>query len=283
MAFGGRNEPLIGEHGLDDDACTPRSGDIELVRLLGHQATDGREVEKHLRPRFESIEAPIGLRRAFNDAGIERQNTDCWKPMSLADFPVIEIMGRRDLDATGTKRRINMKIPNNQKLAPHQRQSQFLADQTGIPRVLRVDRHGDVPQHGFGSGGCHDKRIDRALWVDQRITDLPEFAVLFLAIDLKIGYRGHERRIPVDQPFAAIDQPLLMETHEGLHNRRAHGGVHREVARLVTFRVGEVPVRTGAQAPHLASDRRPALLLPGPHAVKERIAAKIMARLVLGL
>ena len=42
--------------------------------------------------------------------------------MSLADFPVIEIMGRRDLDTPGTKRRIHMRVADNRELAPHQGQ-----------------------------------------------------------------------------------------------------------------------------------------------------------------
>ena len=78
LAFGGRNEPLIGEHRLDDDAGAPRSGDIELVRLLRHQATDGREVDKHLCPCLESIKAAVGLGRAVHDTSVEGQDTDRW-------------------------------------------------------------------------------------------------------------------------------------------------------------------------------------------------------------
>ena len=78
LAFGGRNEPLISEHRLDDDARAPRSGDIELVRLLRHQATDGREVDKHLCPCLESIKAAVGLGRAVHDTSVEGQDTDRW-------------------------------------------------------------------------------------------------------------------------------------------------------------------------------------------------------------
>ena len=135
-----------------------------------------------------------------------------------------------------------MKVADNREFAPHQGQPQFLTDQTGIPRILGVDRHRNVTQHGFGSGSCHDERIDRALRVGQWIADFPDFAVLFVAIDFEIGHCGHQRRIPVDQAFTAIDQSLLMKAHEGLHDCRAHCGVHREIARLLAFRVGEIPV-----------------------------------------
>jgi len=111
--------------------------------------------------------------------------------------------------------------------------------------------------------------------VGERVRELPEPALLLLAVDLEIRHRGAELRVPVDEPLAAVDEPVLEQAHERLDDRARETLVHREsLAR---------PVAGRAQTPHLARDRAAGLLLPGPDALDERVAAHVVARRALGL
>lgn len=43
---------------------------------------------------------------------------------------------------------------------------------------------------------------------------MPHMAGHFAVLDLKIGNRGLEMRVPVHQPLAAIDDALVIQIHE---------------------------------------------------------------------
>ena len=78
--------------------------------------------------------------------------------MALANFIVVEIMGRGDFDATSAEFRVYILVGDDGNLPPGDRQVHGLADQMLIAFVFRVDRHGGVPQHGFWArGGDHQK------------------------------------------------------------------------------------------------------------------------------
>ena len=107
------------------------------------------------------------------------------------------------------------------------------------------------------------------------VADLPQPAVFFLGLDFEVRHRGLQLRVPVDEPLAAVDEPLLVELHEGLGHDLRESFVHREV--------GARPVDRVAEPAHLVQDRAAGVLLPVPHLLDERLAPHRAAIDAVGL
>ena len=256
--LGQRHEPLVGQHRLDHLAGAAAARHHHLVRLLRHQQPRGGEIGQHGLARDVAIEPAILRRRVVVHRRVEMEDRDRREPVPLSDLPVVEVMRRRDLDGAGAELAVDIGVRHDRNRAPGQRQRDALAHERTVALVVRIHRDGHVTQHRLGPrGGDHD----RARPIRQRIADLPQLALLFLAVDLEIRHRGAELRVPVDETLAAIDEAVFVQAHEGFQHRRGQAVVHREALAR--------PVGGVAQAPHLLRDRRARLLLPRPHALDE--------------
>ena len=272
--LGQRHEPLVGQHRLDHLARASAARHHHLVRLLRHHEASRREVGQHRLARRIAIEPAIILRRVIVHRGIEIEDGERRQPVSLPELPVVEIMRRRDLDGAGAELAINVVVGHDRDGAASQRQRHLFADERAVALIVGIDRHRHVTQHGFRPGRRDDDGL-AILRVDQRIADLPELALLLFAVDLEIGYRGAELGVPVDEALAAVDEAVVVKTHEGLEHRRRESSVHRKALAR--------PVSRVPQPTHLLRDRRPGFLLPLPHPVVERRAAEVVARFPLRL
>ncbi len=261
------DEPLIREHRLQHHTGAVAARHHQLVRLDGFEQADGFEICHYLLACFEAIEAAILLRRVVVDFRVEREDFDLRQAVTLADLIVVQIVRGRHLDHAGTEFAIDVVVGDHRDFAVSEWQPDHFADQLRIAFVFGMDHYGDVAEHGFRTRGG-DRQMTGA--VRERVLDVPQVAVFFLAGDFEIGDRGHEDRIPVDEAFAAIDQALFIETDEHV----AHGGGH-----LVVH--GEVfagPVDRRTEATHLARDGGTGLLLPFPDTFDKFFAAEVMAR-----
>ena len=98
---------------------------------------------------------------------------------------------------------------------------------------------------------------------------MPHVAGGFLVLDLEVGDRRLEHRVPVHQPLAAVDQPFLVERHEHFEDGFGQALVHGEAL--------AAPVGRGAQPLQLVDDRTARLRFPGPHPVDELLASEVAA------
>jgi hypothetical protein len=98
-------------------------------------------------------------------------------------------------------------------------------DQMLVALVVGMHRHGGIAQHGFRAGGGNDQI---AAAFGQRVADVPHEAAFLGADHFQIRDGGVQHRVPVDQPLAAIDQPLLVQADEHLAHRRRQAIVHGE-------------------------------------------------------
>ena len=190
--------------------------------------------------------------------------------MALADGVVVEVVRRGDLDAAGAELAVDIVVGDDRDVAAGERQLDGLADQVGVALVFGMHHHRDVAEQCLGAGGGDGQAFqvtDRA--VGERIQDVVELAVLFLGHHLEVGHRGAELGVPVHQALAAVDQALVVEAHEGLGDGLRQALVHREALAL--------PVRAGAEAPHLAGDGAAGVFLPLPHLFQELLAAEVVA------
>ena len=145
-----------------------------------------------------------------------------------------------------------------------------LADRRAVALVVRIHRHRDVAQHRFRARRRHDHG---ATAICKRIANLPELALLLFALDLEVGHRRAERRVPVDEALAAIDEAVVVQAHERFEHRGRQTFVHREALAR--------PVGGRAQAPHLLRDGGAGFFLPRPHALDELFATEIVPRRAL--
>jgi len=76
-------------------------------------------------------------------------------------------------------------------------------------RRVRMHGHGRIAQHGLRPRGG-DRHVRRFTWlrVDDRVLEVPEMPFDLLVKHLVVTDRRLQERVPVDQPLAAIDQPL---------------------------------------------------------------------------
>ena len=261
----GIDVPLVGQPRLDDRARAVAVGHGVDVRLHLLDQALGLQIGKHARARLHPVEAAIGLRRVVVDPGLGVEHVDDVEVVAAAHLEIVEVVGRGDLHRAGPLFGIGVFVGDDGQAAADERQQGVAADEAPITLVLGVHGDGCIAQHGLGPGGGDD---DVLAWpACDGIADVPELAVPHLArLNLQIGDRGAQHRVPVDQALVAIDEALAVEGDEDLDHRPAQALVHGEALAR--------PVGRGAQAAELAPDRAARFRLPGPDPLDERLAAE---------
>ena len=223
------------------------------------------QIGEHALARLHPVEAAVGLGRVLVDPGLGVEHVDDIEVVAAAHLEVVEVVGRRDLHRARALLGIGIVVGDDGEPTADQRQHRLAPDEAPIALVLRVHGDGGIAQHGLGPGGGDDDV--RAGPSCDGIADVPELAVLHLPLlDLEIGDRRAQHRVPVDQALVAIDQALPVEADEDLDHRPAQAFVHgKALAR---------PVGRGAEAAELTPDRAARFGLPGPDPLDERLAAE---------
>ncbi len=242
------------------------------MRLGRHQQTFRLQVVEQLLPRDVAIQSLVFSRAKIIHFGVEREHADGHQLVALADLPVVEVVCGGDLDHAGAKFAIDIIVGNDGDAALGNRQPHLLADQVGVTLVFRMHRHRGVAEQGFGAGGGDGHKAGA---VFQRVVDFPDEAVFFGADDFEVGYRGAQYRIPVHQPFAAINQAFAIQAHEDFGDGFGQPGVHGEAF--------AAPVGAGAEPAHLVGDGGTGLILPLPDLVEEFFAPQFVTRNALGV
>ena len=221
----------------------------------------------HLGPRGETVEPAKSFRHIVVEAGLGVEDVDHLQIVAAADLEIVEVMGRRHLDRARALLRVGVAIADNWQTAADQGQDGVAPDQVEIARVLRMDRHATVAEHGLRAGGGDgDEGIGSAL---QRVFEIPQLAVDLALFDLQVGNRGLQFGVPVDQPLVAIDQPLVVKIDEHLAHGVGQALVHGEAF--------APPIGRGAKGAQLMGDGAAGFRLPGPHLVEKGGAPEIAA------
>ena len=311
--LGGIHEPLVGQVGLNRHLGPVAMGDhvavfvdpVEpaIVARFGHDGI-ARLVAVHAVVAFDGRADHVGG-AAFGEIVIAAQehrragghDVDGAKPGALAHFHVVEIMRGRDLDRAGALFGVGIFVGHDGDGATTDRQRDGLADQMRIAPVLGVDGHAGIAQHRFGAGGGDGQviagfpvgrvaflvELDRVfvgLAAIELVAQAPHLAVHLDLLDLQVGNRGFEMRVPVHQPLAAIDEALVVHLHEDLDHRVVEIGAVAGLGVASRAAHGEGlarPVAGGAEALQLPDDGAARLDLLLPDAVQKRLAAHLAA------
>ncbi len=285
----GGDVPLVGQPGFDHGAGAVATRDFQCVVVDLLQQAHGLELGDDGLARSEAIHVRVAvgqgsidlvIRRAVEiehlgasqDRGVLVEDVDQRQLVALADFIVIEVVGRGDLHAAGAEFQVDVVVGDDGDQAVDQRQHDVAADQALVAFVLGMDRDGGIAEHGFrASGGDHQVilAIGGACAVSQRVAQMPEVALLVVVFHFQVGNGGMQLGVPVDQAFAAIDQAILVQAHKGFLDRFGQAGIHGEALAR--------PVHGGAQAANLAGDVAAGFMLPFPDLFEKLRAAQVVA------
>ena len=290
----GGDVPLVGQPRLDDGAGAVALRHFQGVVFDLLQQAGGLEGGDDLLARDETVEAGVFGRQAAVDLAVDAavdvehlglgehlgvlvEDVDQRQVVALADFIVVEVVGRGDLHAAGAELGVAVVVGDDRDTPAHQRQFDVAADQRLVALVFRVHGHGGVAEHGFRASGGDDQVVQALgglLAVGQRITQVPQVALLVVVFHFEVGDGGVELGVPVDQTLTAVDQTVLVQAHEGFFNRLGQTFVHGEALAR--------PVHRAAQATDLPGDGAAGLFLPLPDLLQELLAAQVVAADALG-
>ena len=104
-----------------------------------------------------------------------------------------------------------MFVGDNRDQAAGDRQAYIFADQMRITFIRRVYGHRHIGEHRFGPRGCDG---DKSAAIFERIFEVPELAVDFAGFHLKVGNRGFQAGVPIDEALVAVQQALIIQFNE---------------------------------------------------------------------
>ena len=238
------------------------------------------------------------------DTALGVENVDQRQVVALAHLEIVEVVRGGDLHRAGALLGVGVIVADDGNPPPHQRQNDMAPDQ--VFQLFILGMHGDrrIAEHGLGTRRRH-LNIGRGI-IDvvglalNRIVEIVQVAVggaiqnlaerdgverflvaarpfvgtlAFDLLDLDVGDRRLQLRIPVDEALVAIDQPLAIELHEHLEHGLRQALVHGEALAR--------PVAGGAKPLQLVDDGPAGFGLPLPDALEKRLAAHVAATRLL--
>ena len=269
------HEPLIAEARLHHRFAAIAAADRVTVLLDLHEVSGRLERGRELLARDEPVE-PAELRRhpahgvsplAHGARLVDHHRHGQTVP--LAHVEIVGVVRRGDLERAGAKRAVHVAIGDDGDLDAHDGDRHPLPHEVGVALVVGVHGNGDVGEDRLRSRRRDHERTPRL--PHDRIGDLPELSVRLLELGFLVGQRREAARAPVDHAMAAIDQLILVQAHERL--------AHRTGARRIEGVRGAAPVGAHADRPQLLQDHAPGLGHERLHALDERLAPDLEARL----
>ena len=285
----GRYVPLVSQPRLDDGAGAVALRYFQGVIVDADQQAGFVKISNDLFTRFKAIQAGVfgwqGAVDGFVELAVEVEHLSSSQHfgvfvedvqqrqvVALADFVVIEIVGRGDFHAAGAEFRIAVVVSYDRDAAANQWQLYEFADQSLVAFVFRVYRNGSIAEHGFRAGGGNHQVIQtfsRLGAVSQRVAKVPQEAFLVVVFNLKVGDGGVQLGVPVDQTLAAIDQAVFVQAYKGFFHGFGQAVIHGE-----TF---AAPVYGRAKATDLTADITAGLIFPFPDFIEEFFATQVVA------
>ncbi len=255
--------PLHGHIGLDRHprAVAVRHGVRVRLDLLDEAL--GLERGHDALARLETVQPAERLGHRLVQARIGGHDVDRLEAVAFADLEIVEVMRRRDLHRARAGGGIGIVVGDDPDAPAHERQDRVLADEILVALVGGVHRDAGVAEHRLGPRGRDGDELARPPL--DRILEVPEMALHLALLDLEVGDRGLELRVPVHEPPVAIDEARAMELDEHLQHGGREPFIHREAL--------AAPVGRGAETAELLQDRAARDRLPFPDALHELVAA----------
>ena len=259
-------EPLEADQGLDHRAAPLAVSHRVAVVFHFLQAAQAFQLLHHQAPGLETLHSGVLAGRPGHRA-VQADDVDEGQVVTLSDLEVHRVVARSHLQRAGAELHVDGVVPHHRYLPVHDGQDGLPAPYAVVARVVGVDGHCGVAQHGLRPGGGHGHPGGRV--AGQRVADVIELAVDVLVIDFQVGQGGGAPGAPVDYALVPVDQPLAVEVDECRADGPAGTGVQGELVAL--------PVGGDAQAAGLLVDYAAELLHVVPHELDETLPAQLVA------
>ena len=122
-------EPLLAQTRLDRNSGALAEADIVFVRLSFREQPPLSQQFGRLLARFETVESVEFRHGRAIDPAIRMEDIDHRQLVSLSDFKIHFVMGRRHLEHAGAELRIDRVVADNRKLLARERSPDVRSDQ----------------------------------------------------------------------------------------------------------------------------------------------------------
>ena len=198
------HKPLLGQPRLKRGvaAVAVHDGVIEVLDVI--------EQVVLLEPLDDGLAALVAVHAgelavALDDHRVLVKDVDLRQVVGLTHGVVVGVVSRRYLDEARAEISVDMPILKDGDLAVHDGKLDGLAHEGGLLGILRRNGNARVAEHGLGArGGDNDVvlAVDR---LGQRVTQVPQVALLVLVLGLVVRDGGGAVGAPVDDALAAVD------------------------------------------------------------------------------
>ena len=166
--------------------------------------------------RLGDRQAGVALAGGGRHEPVLADDADLLQAVAAADLEVVGVVARGDLQRAGAEVGLDVRVGDDRQAAADERQHGLLADELRVALVVGMHRDGGVGEHRLRA---HRRDHELALAGGQRVGDRVQRVDDALALlDLEVGDRRAQPRIPVDHVVVAVDQALLVELDEDLQH-----------------------------------------------------------------
>ena len=277
--------PLLGHHGLDDVLGLLAKGNLHGVGLLLDEES---KLGQLLHNSVTGIEAFLTLEGAgvVVQGSVLVENVDELKVVTLAELVIVEIVGRGQLDSTGTELLVDVGVGDNREETVDEGVAGELANKVGVARILGVDGNTGITKHGLGTGGGNLDSLLGTVNLVLEVSKDTELDLLVVTGDIKKGTAGNlfvlhlqttesgvQVGAPVHQAVGPVDEALVVKAAESLHRGSSEVLVHGEGLTL--------PVHRATHELLGVVDALMVVALPFPDQLGELLTAKFLTDLLL--
>ena len=186
--------------------------------------------------------------------------------MTATDFKVVGVVGRRDFYNARAEVHVHVFVGNDGDFTIDKGHNDGLAHKVLVTLVVGVYGNSSVAEHGFGTGRGDDHGL---IAVSQVITDLPEAALDVSVFNFVISKGRMAAGTPVDDVFAAVDEPVAVQLDKNLAHGTGKAFVHGEAF--------AAPIAGGTELFELTDNSVTETVLPIPYSFKKLLASKIIS------
>lgn len=223
------DEPLGFKHRLDNGATFITVGD-GVGDFLGaaHEAGFFEIVENFL-AGFKGGETAVSFGNVGIHSAVFGDDGNTLKIMTFADFKVVEIVSRGDLDGAGAILGVGVFVGDDGNFAVGEREFDKTTDEVLIARIVRIDSDGGIAKESLGASGADDNFgvfdvriiIGTAIGgADDLIGDVPKVTSLVLMFDFDVGEGGLVVRTEINQLLATVNHAVVPHFFESFVDAR---------------------------------------------------------------
>ena len=261
-------KPLLAQPRLDRHIGALAVADVVLVILHAHEQPHLLEFGCRGLARREALHAGELRPGQFVERAVGVHHVEDLQTVALTDLEVRLVVRRRHFEHAGAEGHVDVRVGDDRNFRPRERTHRVLAEETRIPRIVRMHRHRRVAHQGLGAR--RGDLEERPRFLRHLVAHDVELAPGGLHDDLLVAQGGLRHRTPVDHALAAVDESLGVQPDENLLHLARVIRVHGETL--------PVPVAGTPEALELFDDDPAVLFLPLPHPPQKFLAPQIAPR-----